>query len=432
MKKILTMLSFFAVVLFLNKTVVAKPAIVKYWAATDTQQIKFWKKYTDEYNKKQDKIKIVVSNIPTGNGSSEDIILTSLATGTAPDFSGNIFSGFAAQLGGKGAIVNLDEMDDFDKLIKERKMEQIIKGWKQKGHTNVFPLYSNPSLFWWNVSLLKKVGRTKAPTTFTEILKYCKELKKIDRSYYVLTWPGDKWWDRWFGFTNVWYASTKGAPYLDAKHNKVLINNKTGIAIAKFLYDGYKSKCFSTAFDESAMFSSQKVGGQQMGIWNIDRIAKEYPNYKYEITSPPSTIGSKYNFGDTKGIVIFKHTKYKKEILKFLTWMFKTEKADLDWLTITRMPPTRGDLSTNPIFVNYYKSSPLEYQKYASYVDYSIPPALYSYLPQLQDIMTNELLSPLKLSKKSPKRAIKDSVMAMEHYMKRQARKDKRHSRHKH
>jgi len=134
-----------------------------FWTAPNPLQEEFWKEIVAEWNKLRPDVQIELSVIPAA-ASSEEAILTAIAAGKAPDISENIFSGFAAQLADIGAIHPLDNFkDDFWKLVDTRKMRNIVEGWKIKGRYYVFPIYSNPMLFWWRGDLLKQLGYDRPP-----------------------------------------------------------------------------------------------------------------------------------------------------------------------------------------------------------------------------------------------------------------------------
>ncbi|MGB9614674.1 MAG: carbohydrate ABC transporter substrate-binding protein, partial [Fervidobacterium sp.] len=48
-------------------------------------------------------------------------------------------------------------------------MKNIVEGWKIKGKYYVFPIYSNPMLFWSRGDLLKQLGYTKPPRIYSDI-----------------------------------------------------------------------------------------------------------------------------------------------------------------------------------------------------------------------------------------------------------------------
>ena len=87
------------------------------WTAPNPQDEMFWKEVLTEWKKYRPDIEISWTTIPAA-GSSEEAILSAIASGRTPDICGNIFAGFAAQLVEIDQIIELNKMSDYDKLIR--------------------------------------------------------------------------------------------------------------------------------------------------------------------------------------------------------------------------------------------------------------------------------------------------------------------------
>jgi multiple sugar transport system substrate-binding protein len=150
------------------------------WTQPNVNSERFWKPVIDEFNSTHENIQVDWKTIPTG-GSSEEIILTAIATGTQPDICTNIFSGFLAQLVENGVVVALDEeFSDFWDLAKDAKMDNIIKsGWEINGKSYELPMYCNTMQDWYNKDLLAKAGLTEPPRTYSEFLDAAAKLLLI-------------------------------------------------------------------------------------------------------------------------------------------------------------------------------------------------------------------------------------------------------------
>ena len=82
-------------------------------------------------------------------GNSEDTILSALVSGTEPDISTNVFSGFAVQLANLGQVVDLSAIAGYRELIATRHMSGILRSWSVGGRIYALPIYSSPTLIWW-------------------------------------------------------------------------------------------------------------------------------------------------------------------------------------------------------------------------------------------------------------------------------------------
>ncbi len=399
------------------------PHVVKlnFWTAPNPQQEAFWKGVVDKWNSTHPSIQINWQVIPAG-ASSEEVLLAAIATGTAPDISTNIFSGFAAQLVESKAVVAYDKaFPDFWDVVAGRHMTNVLKkGWGYKGHYYVMPLYNNAMRFWWGEKALQAAGMSKAPRTYSEVKALCKAYAKPGERYAIMFPSYKNWWDRWFGFINLYYAASGGQPYLDVEHGKVLFNNKYGMAVLNFMNDMFRNKCAPTESLHDPL-PTGAVAGAVVGPWSIKSTAKKFPDFKYQVALPPVPDDYPegkpvYVFADTKGMVIFAQSKHQKEAWEFIKWYFSDVKHDVEWLQATNMPPVREDLMSNAAFAEYWKTHPVVKQ-YAAGVPYSIPPALTSKTIEVQRIMGREMIQPIWFGTKTPEQAMQDAVKAIEDYL---------------
>ncbi len=385
-----------------------------FWVAPNALQEAFWKSMVAEYKNVRPDIEIVVEVIPAA-ASSEEAILTALAAGRAPDFSENIFIGFAAQLVDIGAITPFDEFgQDFWKLVEARKMKNIVESWKINGKHYVFPIYSNPMLFWWRGDLLRELGYNTPPRTYSEVYEISKKFTIPNERYGAQVIAGRNWWDRWFDFIMYYYAASNGKQYIDSVKRKAIYNDEYGMKVAMFIYEMFKSNY--TAVDlGSNPFYMGTVLGKVTGPWEINWALETFPKVMEHvwISPPPVPDGFPenvpvYTFADTKGLVIYNHSKNKKEAFEFISWVFSKVESDKKWIEVTRMPPAREDLATNPAFAEYMKDR--FFKAYAEAVAYAVPPAPIDKTIDVQMAMTNYLIEPLMHLKSDPKEAIDKSV----------------------
>ncbi len=386
---------------------------IVFWTAPNPLQEEFWKPLVEQWNAEHPDVQIEWSVIPAA-GSSEEAILTAIAAGRGPDISTNIFSGFAAQLAEMGAIVAFDKEfgKEFWDLIKKRAMENVIKGWELNGHYYVIPIYSNPMLFWWRKDILKKLGYDEPPRTYSEIYELAEKYTVPKERYAIKVYAGKNWWDRWFDFITFYYAASGGKPYI--KDGKAVFNNEYGKKVATFIFTMFKNRWAAVDLGRDP-FEIGTVVGSLMGPWHFNYTKKHYPEvYKNIVITPPPVPDDYpvdkpvYTFADTKGLVMFSTCKHKKEAWEFIKWVFSNPMNDVRWIEITKMPPARGDLRTNPIF-KFIEKDPY-FMETAGYVKYAIPPALITTTIDVQNAMTNYLMEPLIYLKASPEEALERAV----------------------
>lgn len=382
---------------------------LKMWVAPNENEEAFWSKIVKDWNQDASHTPIEFAPIPAAS-SSEEAIMNALASGTEPDISSNIFIGFASQLTEQGMVEDLATMPGFDALIDSRKMSSIMPAWKIDGHQSVLPLYVNPIVWWWRSDLLKQYGYDHAPRTYDDLYNLAK-LRKADNNGYVMQLTaGKNWWERWFDLIPLFYAQSQGKPYLNG--NQASMNTADGQKVLTFMghvfQQGWSSYDFTSADDPLA---SGLVLASARGPWDIARYRKQYPEVLKSIEIGPmlTETGSThpYTFGDSKGLVIFSTSKHKAEAWAFMQWVFSKAENDKLWLETTGMPPARSDLLSNPLFVKYFDSNPVEKQ-IAAYVDVALPPMATTKTTEIQRSMT-QMLEEVIFNQKEPASALEQS-----------------------
>ena len=387
------------------------------WTAPNPNQNLFWKTLLVQWSKTHPNIKIKWSQIPAA-GSSEEAILTAIASNRQPDICTNIFSGFAAELISSKAIVPLDSFAGFESLVKTRDMSNVIKKWEYNGHYYVFPIYVNPMLIWWRKDILAKYGFNEPPRTYSQIYALAKKVVIPHKRYAYQVVTGVNWWSRWFDFITDYYAASAGKPYIYPEKQVSVFNNKYGKEVANFIYTMFKNHY--TAVDLGNLpFYNGAVVGMIMGPWSIPYAQNQFPNiFKNDVVVTPPPVPDNYpknkpiyTFADTKGMIIFKTSKHKEAAWEFMKWVYSNPEHDVLWIKLTQMPPAREDLLTNKLFAPYLKDP--VFAAYAKYVPYAVPTALSAKTVSIQQAMTNKLIEPLMYLKTTPQKALNDAVTAV-------------------
>jgi len=384
------------------------------WTAPNPQDEMFWKEVLTEWKKYKPDIEISWTTIPAA-GSSEEAILSAIASGRTPDICGNIFAGFAAQLVEIDQIIELNKMPDYDKLIQNRTMKTIMEGWKLNGKNYVIPIYSNPILMWWRIDVLKKLGYSEPPRTYSELYELSKKFVVPKEKYAIRVIQGRNWWDRWYDYITYYYAASEGKPYIDTKKSKVLFGNDAGKQVTEFISYMFKNNLTALELGTAPLYTGSLLGSLQ-GPWEIPYAENQFPDILKNIVITPPLVPDSYpkdkpvyTFADTKGIVIFKSSKHQKESWEFVKWVLSNEQFDKRFLEITKMPPAREDLMENPIFNDFFIKNPLS-AEYAKYVKYAVPPALITKTVEVQDELTVSLVEPLMYGIKAPQAALDEAV----------------------
>lgn len=360
------------------------------WVAPNVTQETFWTSVINEWNSIPGNTPIEFTTVPA-TGSSEESIMSALTSGNEPDITTNIFSGFAAQLHGLDQLVDLSKLEGYSELIEQRQMQNIITSWDYDGEKPVFPIYINPVMFWWRTDLLKENGFDHTPTSYDEIYALSEKFSIPNEQYAIQLAAGKNWWHRWFDFIAYYNAESGGMQYIE--NNQATYNNEAGVEVLQFIDHMFTNKWAYYDFDASDSLTTGNVIGAVRGPWDISRYETQYPEILKSIKLGPiptkngESEKKTATFADSKGLVLFKTSKMQDDAWEFIRWVYSNPKFDLEWLKATSQPPARGDLTTNPIFSNYYKNHPLA-KDISEYVDVAIPAAAITDTISVQRSMT--------------------------------------------
>ena len=384
---------------------------IRLWVAPNEAEEAFWSIAVARWNALGRGLPVSFTTIPTA-GSSEDTVLSALVSGTEPDLSTNIFSGFAIQLAALAQVENLAAMPGYAELVARRRMAALMPGWTQDGRVSALPIYSSPTLLWWRADLLENHGFAAVPRTYQQVYDFCERYAVARSRYGMQVIAGRTWADRWFDFISFYYAASDGAPYLDG--GTALYDNAAGLDAATFIDRMFRQGWTARDFDAEEPLVNGLAAGVVRGPWDIARYARTYPETLERIVTGPIVVrtargDTASTFSDAKGAVIFKSSLVKREAFDFLSWVLGDEDLNLLWLRRTGLSPARDDLLENPRFADYYRANPMA-RAYADHVASARPPALSEHTIDIQKIMTTRLVEPLMAGTQPPAAALAEAV----------------------
>ncbi|MCH7679201.1 extracellular solute-binding protein [candidate division KSB1 bacterium] len=397
----------------------ANTAELIYWTAPSVEVSRFDRAIVEEWHASHANDPLKWGTIPAGT-TSEEVILTSIATGTNPDICTNIFAGFAAQLADAEAIVALDTLPGFWEMAEKRKMTDNIKNnWLYKGHVYVLPIYISPEMMWYNKKMLDELGATAPPRTYGEFLELARKAFIPGKRYGLELDVSPIWWKRWFDYITLYCAASGGMNYLDVEREKAFLDNEAGLAVTEFFHrmfaEGLSPKfATSDGFAKEMFLAAIKDAGGT-------RIKELYPDLEYVIAPllvPDFYPADQpvYTLAEQKGMVLFNNSIKKKQAWEFMQWYF-TEEHDVLWLETTNYLPARDDLMTNAAFNDYFEQNPAM-KIYAMATRHTVPLALTPQTVQIQTILNRELWQPIVYGTKTPAEAAHDANKTIERIMK--------------
>ncbi|WNB92629.1 ABC transporter substrate-binding protein [Bacillus sp. NEB1478] len=401
---------------------------IEFWAAPNPTQQVYWKEMAKEFEKKNPKIDVKVSPIKE-SPTSEASIQSAIAGKSAPTMSENINRGFAAQLAESKALVPLNEIEGWDKLIEKRNMTDTIKTWKfSDDNQYVMPIYSNPMLFGWRIDVLKELGVNEPPKTYSEVIDVTKKLKAKYPDKYLWA-KGDladpTAWKRWFDFFMLYDAASGGNNFIEG--DKFVAKDKAGVEVLKFMddirkEDGLLTKQATDPF-ESALGIFTDLGPWTFSYWEEKFPEMEY-NKNFALSLPPVPDGQRTKnvstFADTKGIAVYASAteEERKAAMKFMNFVYSNPENDLKWLETTKLPPARDDLSSNESFKAFFEKNP-ELKPYAEAVPNAIPAIDNAKFNELQTHIGRLAVNPVVKGEVDPEKGWKEMKKAIKEELKK-------------
>ena len=392
-----------------------------YWCSNNTDEIKFAKINTDEWNKNNPNDQVKYQPVPEGR-SSEEIILAAVVGKTTPDIYSNMWQGDVEAYAQAGVLVALDTLKGFLDFLYERCDSVVIEEIKSlDGHIYQIPWKINPIMLIYNINFINDLELTRPPKIYSEFFDASKKFQKdFDGDGYIDRWFGYSevevtWWQRFFDFYPLYLAASGGAPLV--KNNQVTFNNEYAIEVFSFLQEMYKKNYFSKEklSARQDVFLAGVTATRFTGPWEIAHAEKFKPKgFEYEYTFMPVPDGHQgpvYTYGDPKNIVIFKTCKYPQSAWNYIKTMIDRE-SDLKLLEITNQLPRRKNLSSDTFFNDYFTNNP-KMKIFADQSVYVKGTDASPVLKEIFDLISQQYEACVVYGEKTPEEAINDAADAV-------------------
>ncbi|MBI3004028.1 MAG: extracellular solute-binding protein, partial [Ignavibacteriales bacterium] len=233
------------------------------------------------------------------------------------------------------------------------------------GHYYQMPWKTNPVMMFYNIRMFEEAGVKEIPRTYSEFLAAAKKLTRdLDGDGQIDIWAGERdirpvWRERLSDFFPFYIAATGGRTLFEV--GEPAFDNDSARDVFKFFQSCYAHEFFPrTFFQGGDPFILERKATHFAGAWQIATMQKLAPHVRYGVAPipvPDSSRGPVYTYGDYKNIAIFKTTKHPQEAWEFLKFLV-TSKHDLLLLEIANQIPVRGDLTSNPLFADFFERNP--------------------------------------------------------------------------
>ena len=225
---------------------------------------------TDKYNEQGGKIKLVIDS-NADRTSYDQKLRTMIAGGQMPDMFDLDATPYAAELGEKGMLTDmdafLDEIGEKDSYIPLA----LDYGRTADGKLYTLPLELSTEMIWYNVDMFKDAG-IEAPKTLDELLDDCKALN--DKGYTAFGIGGGDGWPLLRLLATYPFRMTGNDFLNDLSTGKAKMSDEPGVKAAEFMSDigKYFQPGFSTTDVATGLnlFLSGKSAMYPTGTWELN------------------------------------------------------------------------------------------------------------------------------------------------------------------
>ena len=225
---------------------------------------------TDKYNEQGGNIKLVIDS-NADRTSYDQKLRTMIAGGQMPDMFDLDATPYAAELGEKGMLTDmdafLDEIGEKDSYIPLA----LNYGRTADGKLYTLPLELSTEMIWYNVDMFKDAG-IEAPKTLDELLEDCKALN--DKGYTAFGIGGGDGWPLLRLLATYPFRMTGNDFLNDLSAEKAKMSDEPGMKAAEFMSDigKYFQPGFSTTDVATGLnlFLSGKSAMYPTGTWELN------------------------------------------------------------------------------------------------------------------------------------------------------------------
>ena len=225
---------------------------------------------TDKYNEQGGKIKLVIDS-NADRTSYDQKLRTMIAGGQMPDMFDLDATPYAAELGEKGMLTDmdafLDEIGEKDSYIPLA----LNYGRTADGKLYTLPLELSTEMIWYNVDMFKDAG-IEAPKTLDELLEDCKALN--DKGYTAFGIGGGDGWPLLRLLATYPFRMTGNDFLNDLSTGKAKMSDEPGMKAAEFMSNigKYFQPGFSTTDVATGLnlFLSGKSAMYPTGTWELN------------------------------------------------------------------------------------------------------------------------------------------------------------------
>lgn len=326
--------------------------IIKFWAMG--AEAEYVTKLVPEFEKQNPGIKIKVQQIPWT--AAQEKLVTAFASDNTPDAC-QLGNTWIPQFAALNAIIPLDEYIRTSDQIND---DKYFKGiWE----TNVLdkkvfgiPWYVDTRVMFYRKDVFEKAGYKNPPKTWAELYDLSKKIKALypGKEKYAIYLPTNEW------APFVIFGMEAGSSLLKDENTQGDFSSKQFNEAFKFLTDFHKQYLapigISQVTNVYQAFAEEYFSIYISGPWNIPEFKKWMKGNLVDkwMTAPMPGYANEYpgvSLAGGSSLVIFKDSKYKKEVWKFFEYLSQP-KTQLEFYKLLNNLPANKEAWQDSLLKN--------------------------------------------------------------------------------
>ena len=325
---------------------------IKFWAMG--AEAEYVTKLVPEFEKQNPGIKIKVQQIPWT--AAQEKLVTAFASDNTPDAC-QLGNTWIPQFAALNAIIPLDEYIRTSDQIND---DKYFKGiWE----TNVLdkkvfgiPWYVDTRVMFYRKDVFEKAGYKNPPKTWAELYDLSKKIKALypGKEKYAIYLPTNEW------APFVMFGMEAGSFLLKDENTQGDFSGKQFNEAFKFLTDFHKQYLapigISQVTNVYQAFAEEYFSIYISGPWNIPEFKKWMKGNLADkwMTAPMPGYANEYpgvSLAGGSSLVIFKDSKYKKEVWKFFEYLSQP-KTQLEFYKLLNNLPANKEAWQDSLLKN--------------------------------------------------------------------------------
>ena len=385
-------------------------ATVDFWSSPNGQELSFHESAAEEFDP-ENEITVEVSPVPEGD-SSEQVVLSALASGTEPDVFANVFPGFAAQLQANDSATDLYGIDGVEEFLVDRCGEELLSRYEAPdGGLYQAPWKANPVLFQYNDTIFEEAGYSEEdyPRTLSALLEEGSNI--VESSSAEVLWdraPLPTWYERWFDFLPIYFAASNGEESMFIQENgqtQPAFNNDTSVQVLEFFQQLFANELIPQQSGEEPKFPNDLAAINTGGPWVIPYFQDVNEEISMSHLTPPVPEGVEENshtYADPKNTSVFQSSDVAAEAWSFIEFEMG-EDRDVRFMEKTLQLPLRSGLVE--VGESFFEENP-QVEPYAQALETSHPPAYTPDYTKIMNIFGEEAFVPVTRGNRDPQEGL--------------------------